>query len=85
MGNQTIEWNLTFPIAVFNCAARSKDERGHLFLDGNPLKGLRKPREDSDSATTSDNTQLLHHLEETERLLKKPVDHLMDKEIALGK
>ena len=32
-------------MAVFNWAERSKDERGRLLLDRNPLKGLRKPRE----------------------------------------
>ena len=40
-----IEWDLTFLMAVFNWAERSKDERGRLLLDRNPLKGLRKPRE----------------------------------------
>ena len=45
VGNRTIEWDLTFLMAVFNWAARSKDERGRPLLDRNPLKGLRKPRE----------------------------------------
>ena len=45
VGNRTIEWDLTFLMAVFNWAERSKDERGRLLLDRNPLKGLRKPRE----------------------------------------
>ena len=45
VGNRTIEWDLTFLMAVFNWAERSKDERGNLLLDRNPLKGLRKPRE----------------------------------------
>ena len=34
-----------FGMAVFNWAERSKDERGRLLLERNPLKGLRKPRE----------------------------------------
>ena len=45
VGNRTIAWDLTFLMAVFNWAERSKDERGRLLLDRNPLKGLRKPRE----------------------------------------
>ena len=45
VGNRTIEWDLTFLIAVLNWAARSRDERGRLLLDRNPLKGLRKPTE----------------------------------------
>ena len=45
VGNRTIEWDLTFLMAVLNWAARSKDERGNLLVDRNPLKGLRKPTE----------------------------------------
>ena len=45
VGNRTIEWDLTFLIAVLNWAARSRDDQGRLLLDRNPLKGLRKPRE----------------------------------------
>ena len=45
VGNRTIEWDLTFLMAVFNWAERSKDERGRLLLDRNPLKDLRKLRE----------------------------------------
>ena len=41
--NRTIEWDLTFLMAVLNWAARSRDDQGRLFLDRNPLKGLRKP------------------------------------------
>ena len=44
VGNRTIEWDLTFLMAVLNWAARSKDEQGRPLLDRNPLKGLRKPR-----------------------------------------
>ena len=45
VSNRTIEWDLTFLMAVLNWATRSKDERGRPMLDRNPLKGLRKPRE----------------------------------------
>ncbi len=45
VGNQTIHRDLTFLMAVFNWAARSRDEQGCLLLDRNPLKGLRKPVE----------------------------------------
>ncbi len=44
VGNRTIEWDLTFLMAVLNWAARSRDEHGRPLLDRNPLKGLRKPR-----------------------------------------
>ena len=45
VGNRTIEWDLTFLIAVLNWAERSRDDQGRLLLDRNPLKGFRKPRE----------------------------------------
>ena len=45
VSDRTIEYDLTFLISVFNWAAKSRDERGRLLLDRNPLKGLRKPRE----------------------------------------
>ena len=45
VGNRTIEWDLTFLLAVLNWAERSRDEDGRLLLDRNPLKGLRKPKE----------------------------------------
>ncbi len=45
VGNRTIEWDLTFLLAVLNWAERSKDEEGRRLLDRNPLKGLRKPKE----------------------------------------
>ena len=44
VGNRTLEWDLTFLMAVLNWAARSRDEHGRPMLDRNPLKGLRKPR-----------------------------------------
>ncbi len=45
VGNRAVEYDLKFLVAVFNWAERSKDERGRLLLDRNPLKGLKKPRE----------------------------------------
>ena len=45
VSDQTIGGDLTFLMAVLNWAARSRDEHGRLFLDRNPLKGLRKPVE----------------------------------------
>ena len=45
VGNRTIEWDLTFLLAVLNWAERSRDEEGRILLDRNPLKGLRKPKE----------------------------------------
>ena len=45
MSDRTVEYDLKFLVAVLNWAARSRDERGRPLLDGNPLKGLRKPRE----------------------------------------
>ncbi len=44
VGNRTLEWDLTFLMAVLNWAARSRDEHGRPMLDRNPLKGLRKPK-----------------------------------------
>ncbi len=45
VSDRTLEHDLKFLIAVFNWAARSKDERGCLLLDRNPLKGLKMPTE----------------------------------------
>ncbi len=45
MADRTLEYDLKFLIAVLNWAARSRDERGRLLLDSNPLKGLRTPAE----------------------------------------
>ncbi len=45
VSDRTIEHDLKFLIAVLNWASKSKDERGELLLDRNPLKGLRKPTE----------------------------------------
>ena len=45
VSNRTVEYDLKFLIAVFNWAAKSRDERGRLLLDSNPLKGLKTPTE----------------------------------------
>ena len=41
--NTTIAADLAFLVMVLNWATRSRDEQGRLFLQSNPLKGLRKP------------------------------------------
>ena len=45
VSDRTIEHDLKFLIAVFNWAAKSRDERGQLLLASNPLRGLRTPTE----------------------------------------
>ena len=45
VSDRTIERDLRFLLAVFNWAAKSRDEQGHLFLDSNPLRGLKTPTE----------------------------------------
>ena len=45
VSDRTVEYDLKFLIAVLNWAAKSRDERGRLLLDRNPLKGLRTPTE----------------------------------------
>ena len=45
VSNRTIECDLRLLIAVFNWAAKSRDEEGRPLLDSNPLKGMRMPRE----------------------------------------
>ncbi|MDE2870500.1 MAG: site-specific integrase [Gemmatimonadota bacterium] len=45
VADRTVEYDLKFLIAVLNWAAKSRDERGRLLLDRNPLRGLRTPRE----------------------------------------
>ena len=45
VSDRTVEYDLKFLVAVLNWAARSRDERGRLLLDRNPLKGFRKPAE----------------------------------------
>ena len=57
VSDRTIEWDLTFLIAVLNWAERSRDERGRLLLDRNPLKGLRKPREKNPTRVVLDDEE----------------------------
>ena len=45
VSDRTIECDLKFLIAVFNWAAKSRDEAGRLLLGSNPLKGLKTPTE----------------------------------------
>ena len=45
VADRTVEYDLKFLIAVLNWAAKSRDERGRLLLDRNPLRGLRTPTE----------------------------------------
>ena len=45
VSDRSVEYDLKFLIAVLNWAARSRDERGRLLLDRNPLRGLRTPTE----------------------------------------
>ena len=37
VSDRTVEYDLKFLIAVFNWAAKSRDERGNLLLASNPL------------------------------------------------
>ena len=41
VSDRTIERDLRFLLAVFNWATKSRDEQGHLFLQSNPLRGLK--------------------------------------------
>ena len=41
--DRTVGYDLRILLAVLNWAAKSRDERGRLLLDSNPLKGLRVP------------------------------------------
>ena len=45
VSDRTVEYDLKFLIAVLNWGAKSRDERGRLLLDRNPLRGLRTPSE----------------------------------------
>ena len=44
VSDRTVERDLRFLLAVLNWAARSRDERGSLLIDSNPLRGLRLPK-----------------------------------------
>ena len=43
VSDRMIEYDLRFLIAVLNWASRSRDERGRLLLESNPLRGLKMP------------------------------------------
>ncbi len=45
VSDRTIEYDLKFLLAVFNWAAKSRDENGRLLLRSNPLRGLKVPKE----------------------------------------
>ena len=45
MSDRTVECDLKFLIAVFNWAAKSKDEQGRPLFGSNPLRGLKTPAE----------------------------------------
>ncbi|MCY3678984.1 MAG: site-specific integrase [Gemmatimonadetes bacterium] len=45
VSDRMVEYDLRFLIAVFNWASRSRDERGRLLIESNPLRGLRTPME----------------------------------------
>ena len=45
VSDRTVEYDLRFLIAVLNWASKSRDEKGRLLLDSNPLKGLKTPKE----------------------------------------
>ena len=45
VSDRMIEYDLRFLIAVLNWAAKSRDEKGKLLLDSNPLRGFRTPKE----------------------------------------
>jgi len=69
VSDRTVEYDLKFLIAVLNWAAKSRDERGRLLLDSNPLKGLRTP-------TEKNPTRVVLAEEESRALLK--VSHRVD-------
>ena len=43
--DRTVGYDLRILLAILNWAAKSRDERGRLLLDSNPLRGLRVPME----------------------------------------
>ena len=45
VSDRMIEYDLRFLISVLNWASRSRDERGRLLLESNPLRGLKMPME----------------------------------------
>ncbi len=44
VSDNTIAFDLKILVAILNWAAKSKDERGRLLLDSNPLRGLGGPK-----------------------------------------
>ena len=63
VSDRTVEYDLKFLIAVFNWAAKSRDEEGRLLLESNPLRGLKAPKEKNP-------TRVVLTQEEYEALLK---------------
>ncbi len=45
VADRTIERDLKFLLSALNWAARSRDKRGRLLLESNPLRGLKTPKE----------------------------------------
>ena len=68
VADRTVEYHLKFLIAVFNWAARSRDERGRLLLDRNPLKGLRTPGEKNPNRVVLDEEEYRALLEVSRRV-----------------
>ncbi|MDE0359147.1 MAG: tyrosine-type recombinase/integrase [Gammaproteobacteria bacterium] len=69
VSNRMIECDLRLLIAVLNWAARSRDERGRLLIESNPLRGLGMPRQKNP-------TRVVLSDEEYRALLK--VSHRLD-------
>ena len=61
--DRTVGYDLRILLAILNWAARSRDERGGLLLDSNPLRGLRVP-------TVKNPTRVVLSDEEYEALFK---------------
>ena len=45
VGDRTVERDLKFLLAVLNWASSSRDDEGKLFVESNPLRGLKTPTE----------------------------------------
>ena len=63
VSHRTIAFDLRLLLAILNWAARSRDERGSLLIDSNPLRGLRVPK-------VKNPTRVVLSDEEYEALLK---------------
>ncbi|MXW10106.1 MAG: tyrosine-type recombinase/integrase [Gammaproteobacteria bacterium] len=68
VADRTVEYDLKFLIAVLNWAAKSRDERGRLLLDRNPLRGLRTPREKNPNRVVLDEEEYGALLEVSRRV-----------------